>query len=97
MVILLLGFSRPLATKFVSLDNKPGVIRHTLINLNPVELNYYPFIISLGKCNGICNVANDVSMKICVPSEKKGVCIRVFNMIARVNEVKAFIMKTYFM
>ena len=25
----------------------------TLIDLNPAELNYYPFMISLDKCNGI--------------------------------------------
>ena len=28
------------------------MIRLTLIDLNPAELNYYPFMISLDKCNG---------------------------------------------
>ena len=29
-----------------------------LIYLNPVELNYFPFIISLDKCSGSCNAAD---------------------------------------
>ena len=32
------------------------MVRPTLIHLNPVELKYYPFLISLNKCNGILNV-----------------------------------------
>ena len=32
------------------------MIRSTLIDLNPIELNYYPFITSSDKCKGSCNV-----------------------------------------
>ena len=31
------------------------MIRPTLIDLNLVELNYYPFRFSCYKCNGSCN------------------------------------------
>ena len=48
--IALLSFSKSLAIKCVSLNNKICMIRLTLINLNSVELNYYPFAISLDKC-----------------------------------------------
>ena len=44
------------------------MVRPTLIDLNPVELKYYPFMISLDKCNGICNV---LSPKLCIPKKKK--------------------------
>ena len=44
------------------------MVRHTLIDLNPVELKYYPFIIGLGKCNGSCNI---LSPKICVIKKQK--------------------------
>ena len=30
-----------------------------LFNLNPVELIYYPFMISLDKCSGSCNSVDD--------------------------------------
>ena len=46
--------------------------RPTLINLNPVELNYYPFINGLDKYNGRC-YGVDLSTKIFVPSEIKRV------------------------
>ena len=45
--------------------------RSSLIGLNPIELNYYPFMISLGKCNWICNAVDGLSTKICDPSQTK--------------------------
>ena len=44
------------------------MVRPTGIDLNPVELNYYPFMISLDKCSGSCNV---LSPKICVLKKKE--------------------------
>ena len=32
------------------------MVRPTLVDLNPVELKYYPFMISLGKFSRSCNV-----------------------------------------
>ena len=45
--ILLLSFSGSLATKCVSLNNEPCMVRLTVIDLNSVELKWYPFTISL--------------------------------------------------
>ena len=47
------------------------MIRPTFIDLNLLELNYYPFQISLDRFNGSCTVVDDLSTKICVPSETK--------------------------
>ena len=47
------------------------MLRPTLINLNPIELRYYPFMINLDKCNVSCNV---LSPKVCVSKEKKEKC-----------------------
>ena len=38
-------------TKSVSLNNKPCIDRPTLFGLDPVELKYYPLMISLAKCS----------------------------------------------
>ena len=76
--IVLLRFSRSLATKCVSLSNEPCMARPTLIDLNPTELNYYPFTISLDKCNESFNAVDDFSMKICIPSKTKDVNVKVF-------------------
>ena len=38
--------------KCLFLNDVPCMVRPTLIDMNPVELKYYSFIISLNKCTG---------------------------------------------
>ena len=59
--------------------------RPTLIDINPLELKYYPFMISIDKFTGSCNV---LYPKICVPKEIKDIYVKAFNMIANKNEAK---------
>ena len=59
--------------------------RRNLINLNCVEIKYYPFMIGLGKCAGSCNV---VSSKICVTKETKYMNVKAFNIIINKTETK---------
>ena len=63
-------FNESLATKCLFLNDEPCMVRTTLIDMNPVELQYYPFMISLGECTGSCNVSFP---KICVPKETKDI------------------------
>ena len=73
--MLLFSFSSLLAciakvsdrTKCLFLNDEPCIIRSTLINLNSVAFKYYPFMISLDKCIGSCNV---IFAKTCVPKNK---------------------------
>ena len=53
------------------------MVRATLVDLNCVELKFFPFMISLDKCNGSCNV---LSPKICIPKKTKHINVKVFNM-----------------
>ena len=62
------------------------MVRPTIIDMNPVELKYYPFMISLNKCAGSCNV---LSKKICVPKETKYINVKAFNIITNKDEAKA--------
>ena len=68
--VVLLNFITSLATKFVfwMMNDTWYINRPTLIDLNPVELNYYPFTISLDKCLASCSV---LSPKICVSKKSK--------------------------
>ena len=50
-----------------------------------LSLNDYPFMISLDKCNGRCNV---VFPEICVPKKTKAINVEVFNTIKNKNEAK---------
>ena len=51
-----------------------------------LDLNYYLSIISLDKCNGICNAVDDYLQKYVVLVKYK-----VFNMITKINARKAFL------
>ena len=70
----------------MSLNNIPCIVRPTLVDSNPIKLNYYLFMISLVKCNISCNVVDDISTKMCVPNKTKDVNIKIFNMITRMQK-----------
>ena len=88
VLFILLSFSRLLTTKCVSLNNEPCMIRSILIDLNLVEFNCYPFMISPDKCNGSCNTVDDLSTKLCVPRKTKDKHFKIFNMMTNKNEAK---------
>ena len=83
--IVLLSFSSFLAclakvseqTICVSLNDEPYTVIPTLIDLNPVEFKYCPFMFNLDKFSGSCNSGNDLSTKICLPSKKRHKCLRI--------------------
>ena len=63
------------------------MVRPTLIHdMNLNELKYYPFMISLIKCTGRCNV---LSPKMCVPKETKDIYVKAFDIITNKDEAKA--------
>ena len=51
------------------------MVKPTLVNMSPVELKYYPFIISLNKCAKCFNV---LSPNVCVPKETKEKNVKAF-------------------
>ena len=67
MFIVLLTISESLATKCLSLNDEPCMVRPIYIDLSRFELKYCSSMISLDKFNGSCNA---LSPKMCVP--KKG-------------------------
>ena len=57
-----------------------------LLDLNPIEFKYYPFMITLNKCNRNYNTFNDISDKKCVSNKIEDVNLSVFDLITRRNE-----------
>ena len=82
--IALLSFSKSLSIKFVSLNNKSCMIRPFLIDLDPVELKHYQFMISLDKRNSN-SVLILILTYLCVPGKAKDVNVKVFNMITQIE------------
>ena len=74
-----------MATKCLFLSDVACMVRPTNIDLNPVELKYYLFMISLNKYTGSCHV---LSPKICVPKEPKDINFKAFNVITNENQAK---------
>lgn len=69
-------------------SQQQNLIRLTVIDLNPIELIFFPFMVDLDKCNGSFNVVDDLYMEIYVPIEREVVNVKVFDMIARIYEAK---------
>ena len=89
LFIVLLSFSESLARdrmKCLFLNDKPCMVRPSFTDMNPVELKYYPFMITFNKCTGSCNI---LSPEICVPKETKDINVKAFNMITNKDEAKA--------
>ena len=42
--------------KMSVLHDEPCMVRPTLIDMSPVELKYYPFVNTLNKRTGSCNI-----------------------------------------
>ena len=83
---LWLSFSGFLVAKYMSLNDEQCKITPILIDLNPSELNYYSFMISLDKLNRSCNTVTKISGRNHALNEAENVSLNVFSLIARINE-----------
>ena len=76
------------ALECASVVNQECMARPKIIDLNKNELVFYPLSIKINKCSGNCNNINDPVAKLCVPDIVKDTNIKVFNMLARINETR---------
>ena len=72
----------------VSAINQGCMSRPKIINLNADEPVFYPLSIKLNKCGGGCNNINDPMTKLYVSDIIKDMNIKVFNLLARMNEIR---------
>ena len=77
--------------KCVSVINEKCMSRPKLIDLNKDEPVFYPLSIKVNKCGGDCNNINDPMAKLCVPDIARDMNVKVFNLLARINETKKII------
>ena len=73
-------------TKSLFLNDEPCLVRPAIIDMNLVEVKCYPFMVSLNRCSGSCNV---LFPKICVTKETKDINVKAFNLTANKDEAKA--------
>ena len=64
-VYAIVSFSGSLASnskrpmKCLSLNNQPCETRLTLVDINPQEVLFYSFTVSINKCGGSCDTIDD--------------------------------------
>ena len=64
LFVVLLSCIESLGKKcLLFLNDEPCMFRPTLTDINPVELKYYPFVISLNKCTGSCLIFKNMCSK----------------------------------
>ena len=79
------------ALECVSIINEKCMSRPKVINLNKDEPVFYPYSIKINQCSGSCNTINDPFAKLCVRDITKNINVKVFNLMARINETRQIV------
>ena len=74
--------------KCISMNNQECKARPKIIDVNNNETVFYPYSIKVSKCSRSCNNINDPYAKLCVPDITKNINVKVFNLMARINETR---------
>ena len=75
----------------VSVINEKCMSRPKIIDLNKNEPVFYPLNIKVNKCSGDYNNINDPMAKLYVPDIVRDMNIKVFNLLARINETRKIV------
>ena len=72
----------------MSLNNEQRKTRSALINLNPVELHHYFFMISLDKYHGNCNTLTKISGRIFVTNKTENIYYHFTMLAIKKSDIK---------
>ena len=88
LTVCLFNLFKTKALGCVSVINQKYMSRPKIIQTNENEPVFYPLSIKVNKCSGDCNNINDPMAKLCMPIIVKGMNIKVFNLLARINKTR---------
>ena len=77
--------------KCMLMNNQKSMSRPEIMDLNPNEPVFFPYLIKINKCSGSCNTINDPYAKLCVPDITKNINVKVFNLMARINGTRQIV------
>ena len=75
----------------VSVITEKCMSRPKILDINRNEPIFYPYSIKVNKCSGTCSNINDPIAKLCVPDSTKNINVKVFNIMARINEARQIV------
>ena len=89
-LISLFGIIETKALGCVSVVNQKCMPRPKILDVNEGvgEALFYLCNVLVNKCSGSCNTLDDPMAKLCVPNIIKGVNIKVYNFLTRLNETR---------
>ena len=92
-IVITTFFSLPYVNslKCISMNNQECKARPKIIDVNNNEPVFYSYSIKVNKCGGSCNTINDPFAKLCVPDITKNINVKVFNLMARINETRQIV------
>ena len=88
LAISLFSILKVKSLECVSVINEKCMSRPKIIDLNKNEPVFYPYSIRVNKCSGDCNNINNPMAKLCVPDIVRDMNIKVFSLLARINETR---------
>ena len=91
LAISFLNMVKVKSLECMSVVNQKFVSRPKIIDINANEPVFYSYSIKVNKCSGSCNNLNDPFAKLCVPDITKNINVKVFNLMARINETRQIV------
>ena len=91
LAISFLNMVKVKSLECMSVVNQKCMSRPKIININANEPIFYPYSIKVNKCSGSCNNINDPFAKLCVPDITKNINVKIFNIMARINEARQIV------
>ena len=84
-MMLFASLSNADSLECISIKTEECKVRPEIVHINSNNPIFYPFSIKVNKCNGNCNIINDLYARICVPDIIKKINFEVFNLMSRTN------------
>ena len=90
LTICLFNLFKTKALECLSVINQKCMPRPKILDLNEGvgKALFYPYKLLLNKCSGTCDTLDDPMAKMCVPNVIKGVNMKVYNFLMRLNETR---------
>ena len=90
LTISLFSIIKTRVLECVSIINRKCMPRPKILDVNEDvgEALFYPYKLLVSKCSNSCNTINNPMSKLCVPNIIKGINMKVYNFLMRLNETR---------
>ena len=68
------------------MNNQECKVIPQIVNVNGNDPVFFLYSVKTSKCSGSCNNINNPLAKLCVPDVVKNLHVKVFNLVAGINE-----------